>query len=71
MAGFVRSIAERAATDIRHYSSPGRGGHFLAFEEPAPSPTSSSVYALRRRRRRRGDAASPWTDSSPPGQSER
>ena len=35
MAGFVRSIAERAASDIRHYSSPGRGGHFLAFEEPA------------------------------------
>ncbi|MET0853601.1 MAG: epoxide hydrolase family protein [Microterricola sp.] len=35
MSGFVRSIAERAASDIRHYSSPGRGGHFLAWEEPA------------------------------------
>lgn len=31
---FPRSIAERAATDIRQYSAPGRGGHFLAFEEP-------------------------------------
>ena len=31
---FPRSIAERAASDIRHYSTPGRGGHFLAFEEP-------------------------------------
>ena len=31
---FPRSIAERAASDIRRYSAPGRGGHFLAFEEP-------------------------------------
>lgn len=31
---FPRSIAERAATDIRQYSAPGHGGHFLAFEEP-------------------------------------
>jgi pimeloyl-ACP methyl ester carboxylesterase len=31
---FPRSIAERAASDIRQYSAPGRGGHFLAFEEP-------------------------------------
>jgi hypothetical protein len=31
---FPRSIAERAASDIRRYSTPGRGGHFLAFEEP-------------------------------------
>jgi pimeloyl-ACP methyl ester carboxylesterase len=31
---FPRSIAERAATDIRQYSTPDRGGHFLAFEEP-------------------------------------
>ena len=35
MTGFPRSIAERAATDIRHYSEPQRGGHFLALEEPA------------------------------------
>ncbi|MFF2272998.1 epoxide hydrolase family protein [Agromyces sp. NPDC058136] len=32
---FPRSIAERAASDLRQYSAPGRGGHFLAFEEPA------------------------------------
>ncbi|GAA1755768.1 epoxide hydrolase family protein [Agromyces humatus] len=31
---FPRSIADRAASDIRHYSAPRRGGHFLAFEEP-------------------------------------
>ncbi|RZS68379.1 pimeloyl-ACP methyl ester carboxylesterase [Agromyces ramosus] len=31
---FPRSIAERAASDLRRYSAPGRGGHFLAFEEP-------------------------------------
>lgn len=34
MHDFPRSIAERAASDIRQYSAPGRGGHFLAFEEP-------------------------------------
>jgi pimeloyl-ACP methyl ester carboxylesterase len=34
MDRFPRSIAERAATDIRQYSAPVRGGHFLAFEEP-------------------------------------
>lgn len=31
---FPRSIAERAATDIRRYLAPDRGGHFMAFEEP-------------------------------------
>ncbi len=31
---FPRSIADRAASDIRQYSTPGRGGHFRAFEEP-------------------------------------
>ena len=31
---FPRSIAERAASDIRQYFAPDRGGHFLAFEEP-------------------------------------
>ena len=31
---FPRSIAERAASDIRQYSAPDRGGHFMAFEEP-------------------------------------
>jgi pimeloyl-ACP methyl ester carboxylesterase len=29
-----REIAERACTDIRHYSQPGRGGHFMPLEEP-------------------------------------
>ena len=35
MAGFPRSMAERAASDIRQYNEPRRGGHFLAYEEPA------------------------------------
>ncbi|MBE1591369.1 epoxide hydrolase family protein [Nonomuraea angiospora] len=35
MSGIPRSIAERACTDLRHWSEPGRGGHFLALEEPA------------------------------------
>ncbi|MFC4105371.1 epoxide hydrolase family protein [Micromonospora zhanjiangensis] len=34
MAGFPREIAERACTDIRHWSEPGRGGHFMPLEEP-------------------------------------
>jgi pimeloyl-ACP methyl ester carboxylesterase len=34
MTGFPRTIAERACTDIRHWSVPGRGGHFMALEEP-------------------------------------
>ncbi|MET8550157.1 epoxide hydrolase family protein [Micromonospora zamorensis] len=33
-ANFPRSIAERACTDIRHWSEPGRGGHFMPLEEP-------------------------------------
>ncbi|MFF4617270.1 epoxide hydrolase family protein [Nonomuraea jabiensis] len=35
MSGIPRSIAERSCTDLRHWSEPGRGGHFLALEEPA------------------------------------
>ncbi|MET8040155.1 epoxide hydrolase family protein [Micromonospora sp. NPDC005215] len=31
---FPREIAERACTDIRHWSEPGRGGHFMPLEEP-------------------------------------
>jgi pimeloyl-ACP methyl ester carboxylesterase len=31
---FPRSIAERAASDIRRYSAASTGGHFMAFEEP-------------------------------------
>jgi hypothetical protein len=29
-----RALTQRVCTDIRHWSEPGRGGHFLAFEEP-------------------------------------
>ncbi|MFH8366450.1 epoxide hydrolase family protein [Streptomyces sp. NPDC018031] len=35
MAGFPRSLAERLCGDLRHWSTPGRGGHFMAHEEPA------------------------------------
>ncbi|GAB3931105.1 epoxide hydrolase [Kribbella albertanoniae] len=31
---FPRSIADRAASDIRRYLAPDGGGHFMAFEEP-------------------------------------
>ncbi|MGN6501415.1 MAG: alpha/beta fold hydrolase, partial [Pseudolysinimonas sp.] len=31
---FPRSIADRAASDIRFYENAPSGGHFLAFEEP-------------------------------------
>ncbi len=31
---FPRSIAERAASDIRRYAAAPSGGHFMAFEEP-------------------------------------
>ncbi|WP_214412134.1 epoxide hydrolase family protein [Sphaerisporangium fuscum] len=33
-AGFPRSLAERVYADLRHWSTPGRGGHFMAHEEP-------------------------------------
>jgi pimeloyl-ACP methyl ester carboxylesterase len=33
-ANFPREIAERACTNIRHWSEPGRGGHFMPLEEP-------------------------------------
>jgi pimeloyl-ACP methyl ester carboxylesterase len=32
---YVRSLAERRCTDLRHWSTPHRGGHFMAHEEPA------------------------------------
>jgi hypothetical protein len=33
-ANFPREIAKRACTDIRHWSQPSRGGHFMPLEEP-------------------------------------
>ncbi|MGW0466687.1 epoxide hydrolase family protein [Streptomyces sp. NPDC003027] len=33
-ADFPRSLAERTFRDLRHWSTPGRGGHFMAHEEP-------------------------------------
>jgi pimeloyl-ACP methyl ester carboxylesterase len=33
-AGFPRSLAERLFSDLRHWNAPGRGGHFIAHEEP-------------------------------------
>ncbi|WP_433337371.1 epoxide hydrolase family protein [Spirillospora sp. CA-294931] len=33
-AHFPRSLAERIYSDLRHWSTPGRGGHFMAHEEP-------------------------------------
>ena len=34
MANFPRELAERACTNIQHWSEPGRGGHFMPLEEP-------------------------------------
>lgn len=34
LAGLPRSLAERLCADLRHWSTPGRGGHFMAHEEP-------------------------------------
>jgi len=31
---YPRSLAERVFADLRHWSTPGRGGHFMADEEP-------------------------------------
>ncbi|GHC51577.1 epoxide hydrolase family protein [Streptomyces flavofungini] len=33
-AGYPKSLAERVFTDLRHWSTPRRGGHFMAHEEP-------------------------------------
>jgi pimeloyl-ACP methyl ester carboxylesterase len=33
-ANFPRAIAERSCSDIRHWSEPGRGGHFMPLEQP-------------------------------------
>ncbi|HEU0041098.1 MAG TPA: alpha/beta hydrolase, partial [Jiangellaceae bacterium] len=34
LASFPQSIAQRACRDVRHWSTPGRGGHFMPLEEP-------------------------------------
>jgi pimeloyl-ACP methyl ester carboxylesterase len=31
---FPRALAERACTDLRHWSEPGKGGHFMPLEQP-------------------------------------
>jgi hypothetical protein len=33
-ASYPRSLAERTFADLRHWSTPGRGGHFMAHEVP-------------------------------------
>jgi pimeloyl-ACP methyl ester carboxylesterase len=35
LANFPRSLTERVCTDIRQWTEPTRGGHFLPLEEPA------------------------------------
>jgi pimeloyl-ACP methyl ester carboxylesterase len=44
LADFPRSLAERAATDIRRWTEPGRGGHFLGFEEPDLAATEIRAF---------------------------
>jgi pimeloyl-ACP methyl ester carboxylesterase len=33
-ANYPKGLAERVFADLRHWSTPGRGGHFMAHEEP-------------------------------------
>lgn len=47
MAGYPRSIAERACSDIRFWNEPGTGGHFLAFEEPDRVATDTREFFAR------------------------
>ncbi|MFI7462521.1 epoxide hydrolase family protein [Nonomuraea sp. NPDC049646] len=44
MAGLPRSFAERALTDLRHWNTPPRGGHFMALEEPARLATDITTF---------------------------
>lgn len=44
MAGFPRSLAERAATDIREFTTAPVGGHFLGLEQP--EATAHAVRAF-------------------------
>lgn len=34
MTGFPRSLADRACSSLQYWNEPGKGGHFLAAEEP-------------------------------------
>ncbi|MFD7160719.1 hypothetical protein ACFV9C_39470 [Kribbella sp. NPDC059898] len=34
MANFPKGLVERTMTDLRHWSTPDQGGHFMAHEEP-------------------------------------
>lgn len=43
-ANFPRSLTERVCTDLRHWSTPGRGGHFMAFEEPDQVATEVRTF---------------------------
>ena len=43
-ATYPRSLAERAFADLRHWSTPGRGGHFMAHEEPEQVATELRAF---------------------------
>jgi pimeloyl-ACP methyl ester carboxylesterase len=49
-AAYPKSLAERVFADLRHWSTPGRGGHFMAHEEPRQ--VASEVRAFFRPLRR-------------------
>ncbi|MGW2159343.1 epoxide hydrolase family protein [Nonomuraea sp. NPDC001699] len=44
VARFPRSLAERALTDLRHWNTPARGGHFMPLEEPAQLTTDLTTF---------------------------
>jgi pimeloyl-ACP methyl ester carboxylesterase len=43
-ATYPRSLAERAFADLRHWRTPGRGGHFMAHEEPEQVATELRAF---------------------------
>lgn len=43
-ANYPRSLAERLYPDLRHWSTPQRGGHFMAHEEPEQVATELRAF---------------------------
>ncbi|MFI6926787.1 epoxide hydrolase family protein [Nonomuraea spiralis] len=44
VADLPRSLAERALTDLRHWNTPARGGHFMPLEEPTQLATDLTTF---------------------------
>jgi hypothetical protein len=44
ITGIPRSLAERAASDIRVWHDPGTGGHFMSHEEPDLTAATTRAF---------------------------